>query len=74
MGRVAFLGDFRSPLCLMSMVAGGTSRGHWECDVEHYPPEWLSQVEHTRRAIDDARGYANLLSFFIRNGRAMREK
>jgi len=58
----------------MSMVAGGTSRGRWECDVAHYPPEWLGEVEHTHRAIDDARGHANLLSLFIQNGRAMREK
>lgn len=26
------------------------------------PAEWLGHVEHTHRAIDDARGYANLLS------------
>lgn len=55
-----------APLCLMSMVAGSTGRGHWQCDVENYPPEWLGDVEHTHRAIDDARGYGNLLSFFIR--------
>ncbi|MDX3810218.1 DNA polymerase III subunit epsilon [Bosea thiooxidans] len=56
-----------APLCLMSMVAGRTGRGQWECDVDRYPSEWLGAVEHTHRAIDDARGYANLLSFFIRN-------
>lgn len=55
------------PLCLMSMVAGHTGRGQWDCDVDKYPPEWLGFVEHTHRAIDDARGYANLLSFLIRN-------
>ncbi|MCR4520651.1 MULTISPECIES: 3'-5' exonuclease [Bosea] len=55
------------PLCLMSMVAGHTGRGQWDCDVEKYPQEWLGFVEHTHRAIDDARGYANLLSFLIRN-------
>lgn len=52
------------PLCLMSMVAGSTGRGQWECDVDRYPAEWLGSVEHTHRAIDDARGYANLLSHF----------
>ncbi len=62
-----------APLCLMSMVAGSTGRDHWECDVENYPTRWLGEVEHTHRAIDDARGYANLLSFFIQNGRAVRE-
>lgn len=59
-------GLFRhAPLCLMSMVAGSTGRGQWECDVGNYPAEWLGSVEHTHRAIDDTRGYANLLSFFI---------
>lgn len=59
-----------APLCLMSMVAGGTGREHWHCDAKTYPAEWLGDVEHTHRAIDDARGYANLLSFIIRNCRA----
>ncbi|CAH1671280.1 hypothetical protein BOSEA31B_13684 [Hyphomicrobiales bacterium] len=59
------------PLCLMSMVAGSTGRGQWECDVDRYPAEWLGSVEHTPRAIDDARGYANLLSFFRRSRRAV---
>lgn len=54
-----------APLCIMSMVAGKTGRDHWNCDVENYPPEWLGSIEHTHRAIDDARGYANLLSFLI---------
>eukprot|EP01042_Synura_sphagnicola_P035867 gene35867-45907_t len=35
------------PLCLMSFVAGRTGRGQWECDVEHYPAEWLGSVAHT---------------------------
>jgi hypothetical protein len=29
------------------------------------PREWLGNVPHTHRAIDDARGYANLLHFFL---------
>lgn len=57
-----------APLCLMSMVAGATGRSHWECDVPNYPAEWLGDVEHTHRAIDDARGYANLLRFLIQKG------
>jgi hypothetical protein len=57
------------PLCIMSMVAGSTGRGQWECDVQQYPPEWIGDVEHNHRAIDDARGYANLLSFVITNPR-----
>ncbi len=54
-----------APLCLMSLVSGKTGRAHWECDVNHYPPEWLGFLEHTHRAIDDARGYANLLRAMV---------
>ena len=56
------------PLCIMSMAAGRTGRGQWECDVENYPAEWLGFVEHTHRAIDDARGYANLLRHLTVSG------
>ncbi|TDW25905.1 hypothetical protein EV128_11678 [Rhizobium azibense] len=45
-GRPLFEGPWVSdrlfkhaPLCIMSMVAGKTGRDHWNCDVEHYPPE-----------------------------------
>lgn len=31
------------------------------------PPHWLGDVRHTHRAIDDARGFANLLHFLARN-------
>jgi hypothetical protein len=63
-----WIGDrlFRHPpLCILSLVAGATGRKPWECDIRHYPAEWLGNVEHTHRAIDDARGYANLLHFFL---------
>jgi hypothetical protein len=62
-----------APLCLMSMVAGSTGRGIWECDFRKYPKEWLGCVEHTHRAIDDARGYGNLLGFLINDGNARRQ-
>lgn len=29
------------------------------------PPEWLGDVPHTHRAIDDARGYAHLLTVLL---------
>lgn len=58
-----------APLCIMSMVAGKTGRDYWTCDVENYPSEWLGSVEHTHRAIDDARGYANLLISLINHNR-----
>ncbi len=71
-GRALFEGPWISdrlfkyaPLCIMSMVAGKTGSDFWECDVENYPDDWLGAIEHTHRAIDDARGYANLLSRMI---------
>lgn len=56
------------PLCLMSMVAGRTGRPLATCDVEHYPPDWLGAVDHSHRAIDDARGYAQLLRRLLSGG------
>ncbi|MCA1940868.1 MAG: 3'-5' exonuclease [Caenispirillum bisanense] len=53
------------PLCLMSMVAGRTGWDHWQCDVRHYPQDWLGTIAHTHSAIDDARGYAALLGALI---------
>ena len=45
-------------LCILSFASGRLGRPLWEC---RYPAEWLGNVEHTHCAIDDARGYANLL-------------
>lgn len=49
-------------LCLASMIAGitGVELGALPRDL---PAEALGDVEHTHRAIDDARGYANLLAY-----------
>ncbi|MDR6101110.1 hypothetical protein QE369_001288 [Agrobacterium larrymoorei] len=73
-GRALFEGPWipdrlfkHAPLCIMSMVAGATGRDFWQCDVKHYPQEWLGAIEHTHRAIDDARGYAHLLSRLIKD-------
>lgn len=57
-------------LCLRSYAAAIT--GHPVADVSPstLPSEWLGDVPHTHRAIDDARGYANLLiELFRRRGR-----
>ena len=77
MGQPLFEGPWVSdrlfkyaPLCIMSMVAGNTGRDYWRCDVQHYPSDWLGAIEHTHRAIDDARGYANLLSLILNNRKA----
>ena len=33
------------------------------------PAEWFGNIEHTHRAIDDARGYAHLLGVLFRLAR-----
>ncbi len=52
-------------LCLRSFAAARLNWPIWECSSEHYSPEWLGHYRHTHKAIEDARGYANLLSFLL---------
>jgi DNA polymerase III alpha subunit (gram-positive type) len=59
-------------LCLRSYAAAIMGRPVAECDVNTYPKEWLGNEEHTHRAIDDARGYGNLLVTLMRLSRARR--
>lgn len=54
-------------LCLASLISGMTGIELGELSRE-LPAEALGNVEHTHRAIDDARGYANLLIYL--HGRA----
>lgn len=54
-----------APLCLLSFAAGRLGWPPWQCDVPNYPIAWLGDHEHTHRAIDDARGYANLLAYLM---------
>ena len=62
---------FHGPgLCLKSLACGVTG-GDWATfSVHDLPSEWFGDLEHTHRAIDDARGYANLLVEVLRSGRA----
>ncbi|MFH9352772.1 hypothetical protein [Kitasatospora sp. NPDC017646] len=41
-----------------------------EFEAPELPARWLGEVEHTHKAIDDARGFANLLHFLARNAGA----
>ena len=45
-------------LCIKSFAAGRLGNPPWE---RAWPKEWLGGEQHTHKAIDDARGYANLL-------------
>ncbi|MFC7360576.1 hypothetical protein [Nocardioides astragali] len=61
---------FHGPgLCLKSLACGVTG-GDWATfSVHDLPSEWFGDVPHTHRAIDDARGYANLLVEVLRRSR-----
>lgn len=37
-----------------------------DCRYEKYKPEWLGNVEHSHKAIDDARGYAHFY-FYLKS-------
>jgi hypothetical protein len=64
---------FHGPgLCLKSLACG-VAGGDWATfSVHELPQEWFGHVEHTHRAIDDARGYANLLVEVLRRSRERR--
>ncbi|MGC4112131.1 MAG: hypothetical protein QM747_17295 [Nocardioides sp.] len=57
---------FHDTLCLRSYAAAVTGRPVREVSAASLPPEWLGDVPHTHRAIDDALGYAHLLAELFR--------
>jgi len=62
-------GVFDDTLCLRSYAAAVTGRPVRQVSPATLPPEWLGDVPHTHRAIDDAVGYAHLLAeLFRRSG------
>lgn len=48
-------------LCLRSYAAAITGLPAAEASTDVLPAEWLGDIAHTHRAIDDAQGYAHLL-------------
>ena len=59
--RLFYEGGF----CLRSFASGRLGWPLRKCAPENYPPEWLGNVRHTHRAIDDATGYAHLLGYLM---------
>ncbi len=57
-GRQIFRGG---GVCLYTMA--GTLRGadYLNWGMQRVPPDWYGNIRHTHRAIDDARGFANVL-------------
>ncbi|TDB79743.1 hypothetical protein [Micromonospora sp. KC721] len=60
-------------LCLKSYAAAVTGRPVADVSSRTLPAEWLGNIPHTHRAIDDARGYAHLLGVLFRRARTLRE-
>jgi hypothetical protein len=58
-----------SGLCLRSYAAAILGRPVSEISAPSLPPGWLGDIEHTHRAIDDARGYAHLLGVLFQQAR-----
>ena len=58
-----------APLCLHSLAAGVTGSDPASFTAHDLPQDWYGDVPHTHRAIDDARGYANLLVELLRRSR-----
>lgn len=56
-------------LCLKSLACGVTGGDPATFSVHDLPKAWFGDVPHTHRAIDDARGYANLLVEVLRRAR-----
>lgn len=62
-------GVFDQSLCLRSYTAAVTGRYVADVSPSGLPAEWLGEVPHTHRAVDDALGYAYLLAeMFRRSG------
>ena len=49
-------------ICLYTMAGSLRGAEYTKWGMQRVPPEWYGHIEHTHRAIDDARGFANVLS------------
>lgn len=70
-GRRLFKHPRDSSLCMgsgvdiPSLIMGTTGWDYRHCNREHYPAEWLGGHAHSHFALDDALGYAHLLSLIL---------
>ncbi len=49
-------------VCLYTMAGALRGADYLKWGMQRVPPEWYGHIEHTHRAIDDARGFANVLA------------
>jgi hypothetical protein len=52
-------------LCIASFLSGRLGWDLSRCGYKNYPPEWLGNLPHSHRALDDAMGYAHLLKMLL---------
>jgi hypothetical protein len=48
-------------VCLYTMAGALRGADYLKWGMQRVPPEWYGHIAHTHRAIDDARGFANVL-------------
>ena len=65
---------FGAGLDLPSLIMGVTGWGYAHCRRQNYPEEWFGGHPHSHRAIDDALGYAAILTEMLRRLRARKEQ
>lgn len=58
-GRQIFRGG---GVCLYTMAGALRGADYLKWGMQRVPPEWYGNIAHTHRAIDDARGFANVLA------------
>lgn len=61
------------PLDIGTYVLGVFGKTQPQSGADKFPDEWLGHHPHTHRAIDDARGYASLLSKLFEVARSLPE-
>jgi DNA polymerase III alpha subunit (gram-positive type) len=49
-------------VCLYTMAGSLRGAEYTKWAMQRVPPAWYGHIEHTHRAIDDARGFANVLA------------
>lgn len=53
-------------VCLYTMAGALRGADYLKWGMQRVPPEWYGHIEHSHRAIDDARGFANVLARLFR--------
>ena len=49
-------------VCLYTMAGAMRGAEYLKWGMQRVPPEWYGHIAHSHRAIDDARGFANVLA------------